>query len=91
MGANSWTWADYDYLYNHYALEDSVDTAKNLNRAVLNIESKANKLGLTKYQPPTDEELKSSSYFGKVLGSAMIFLLPNRSLPELEVLMSCKK
>lgn len=87
--SQNWTWDDYDYIYNNFACGDSDEIAQHLGRSILNIEAKAQKLNVSKCKEPTTEEIQMYHNYKKVLGNALIFLMPDRSIPELGVIAEC--
>lgn len=91
MQSKPWTYADLDMLYKEYAYSDTEELAKKMNRTVQSVESKALHLNLYKSVSFTNTEKKTAEMFGKELGTALIFLMPDRTVTEVEVLLSCEK
>lgn len=81
---------EYDYLYKHYAELGAAECAERLNRTVGSIENHAYKLGISSKSKFKQYELDYASTYGRALGTAMIFLLPDRTSTEVEELIRCK-
>lgn len=91
MSNVDWTWEDYDYLYRNYNLIPTTEIAKKLNRSVSSVIGHAEKLGLYSKSGYTRRELGQAVTYGKQLGTALIFLLPEYSTAMVEGLMECAK
>lgn len=87
---NQWSFEDYDYLYKHFAVNGVVSCAKELQRSETAVTSKSMKLGLSSQSPYTAQELNFANSYGKVLGGALMFLMPNRTSGECKELIECK-
>lgn len=90
MNAN-WTWDEYDTLRSCYPNMGVDITSKIEGRSIVNIESRAEKLNTHIKQPFTEEELYLAKYYGKTLGDAVIFMMPQRSPVEIKELLECIK
>ena len=90
MQSKPWTYEELDVLYNNYAKIPVTDLADKLGRTVQSIESKAIKMHLHKATPFTNTERHYAKTCGKELGTALMFLMPDRSVSEVEVLLSCE-
>lgn len=84
-----WTWDEYNIIRNKYPFE-ATDIAKDLpERSVRQIRDKAEQLNTFVKQPFTAEELKLAKNYGQSLGSALMFLMPNRAPVEVKELLGC--
>lgn len=86
-----WCFNDYDFLYKNYNKLGAAACAKELNRSVSSVESKAAKLNLIPQGEFKQYELNYASTYGKTLGTAMIFLLPYRTTSEVQELIECRR
>lgn len=84
-----YTYEEYDYIYNHYNTDGATAVAEQLDRSVPSIENKAAKLGLVNKGVFTTNELQLAKKYGSTLGDAMIFLLPERTVPEIREMIAC--
>ena len=84
-----WSYADYDKLYNEYPTRDVVTLAKEMGVSVSNLVDRACTLNIHNMKEPEQKELELAKSYGKALGSAMIFLLPERTPQECKELMEC--
>ena len=86
---NKYTYEEYDYIYNHYNTDGAAAVAEQLDRSVPSIENKAAKLGLVNKGVFTANELQLAKKYGNTLGDAMVFLLPERTVPEIREMIAC--
>lgn len=91
MDSNSWRWEDYAYLYKHYPKEGAKFVSSQLGRSVSVVVQKAEKLGIHENVPFSPEEVKISTAYGKKLGTALMFLMPERTTHEVEELLQCTR
>lgn len=87
----NWSLQEYSVVYNEYPFTGPVPIADKLNRTVNSVVGKAIKLGVEMPKPFTSEEKVIASTYGKSLGTALIFLLPNRTVIEVSELLKCVK
>jgi hypothetical protein len=82
--SQNWTWEDYDTLRKEYPRlgNDIVNVIP--NRSLATIKNKAEKLHTYNYPIVSAEERKLVDTYGNALGTAMIFLLPSRTVYEIE-------
>lgn len=90
MQGDSWTFSEIDYVYKHYNTDGAESVANKINRSVSSVRCKAEKLNLKSCGEYTHNELNYTSTYAKTLGTALIFLLPNRTSHEVEELIKCK-
>lgn len=89
--ADAWTWQEYDTIRTRYPKEGA-DIVKDLNnRSVVAVKNRALKMYTSECLPFNEEELKYAKKFGSTLGTALIFLFPDRSPVEIEDLLKCVK
>ena len=86
-----YTYEEYDYIYKHYNTDGAEAISQCLERSVPSIENKANKLGLSPKGVFTTNELQLAQKYGSTLGDAMVFILPDRTVPEIQELVACTK
>lgn len=86
-----YTYDEYAYIYNHYNTEGAAAISEALERSVPSIENKASKLGLVPHGVFTTNELALAQKYGADLGEAMIFLMPERTIPEIQELIACTR
>lgn len=93
MGATnqSWTIQDYDYLYKHYCSDGPKACANHLGVPVGLVKIKAKQLGIFFKRKATKEEIHLCKCYSTALGSALIFLMPDRSVSEIEEMVQCSK
>lgn len=89
LQGTQWTFADYDYLYKHYNTDGADKCALALNRSPAAITAKAMKLNLRPQGEFKEAELKQVKSYGKVLGTAMMFIIPYRTSYEIKEMMTC--
>lgn len=85
----NWSLQEYTVVYNEYPFSGPVPIADKLNRTVNSVVGKAIKLGVEMPKEFTPEEKHLAEVYGKQLGSALIFLLPNRTVVEVGELLKC--
>lgn len=88
MNAN-WTWDEYDTLRNKYPKMGPDIVQEIQGRSITNITARAEKLNTHIMRPFTEEELSLARQYHKHLGTALQFLLPDRSPIEIEELLAC--
>lgn len=86
---NNWTWEDYATLRNCYPSMGADITTVIEGRSLVNIEARAEKLNTHIKKPFTDNEKHLAKYYKSTLGTALIFLLPDRSPSEIKELLEC--
>ena len=86
-----YTFDDYDYIYKHFNQDGPVSVAQHLGRSVASVTNRSTKLNLLSQGAPTAEELKYCRNYGKTLGTALMFLMPNRTTVEIEEMLACLK
>lgn len=82
--SQNWTWNDYDIVRKNYPLigDATVDLLE--DRTVSALQTKAQRLGVSFKQPLSENECELLSKYGSTLNTALIFLMPNRSVVEIE-------
>lgn len=90
MQGDTWTFNEIDYVYKHYNTDGVESVSTELNRSVSSVRCKAEKLNLKSCGDFTRSELNYASTYAKSLGTALTFLLPNRTSHEVEELIKCK-
>lgn len=85
----NWSWNDYDTVRRQYPYKGKRLVGDLPGRSAINIESKAERLHTYIHSPFTPEELKIAKSFGKSLKECIIFILPDRSISEIEELLEC--
>lgn len=89
MDNNNFTFEDYKYIYEHYNTDNVDDIAKKLGKSSVQVITKASKLGLRGVKEFTNEHAQAAKYYGKTLGTAIIFLFPELTIPEAKELLQC--
>lgn len=84
-----YSYSEYDYIYKNYNNKGAVGVSEDLKRSAASVEARAQKLGLIPHGEFTKEELGYAEEYGKVLGTALLFLMPYRTIPEIEELILC--
>lgn len=87
---NQWSFREIDYVYKHYNVDGAESVSKVLGRSVTSVISKAEKLNLKRKGEFQKYELDYASTYGRPLGGAMIFLIPDRTSLEVKELIKCK-
>lgn len=82
-----WDYKNIDYLYNNYSLGDDASICKELDVTKTAISAEVEKLHLRRCGRFTEEELNTAERYGSSLGTALIFLMPQRSVPEVRQLL----
>lgn len=90
MQGDAWTFSEIDYLYKHYNTDGACKVSDELSRSEPSVRNKAEKLCLKRSGSFTQAELAYASSYGKVLGTALTFLLPHRTSYEVKELIKCK-
>lgn len=85
--ANNWNWCDYDYLRKEYPLSVKKTFEHFSDTKPATIQTRALRIGACAFVPFTQEEKALAEAYGKTLGSALIFLLPNRTPSEVALLL----
>lgn len=85
--ASHWTYDEYDCVYRKFPIFGVDFCAKEINRSIDTIENKARALGVSPYKEFTEQEIKVAKEYGKRLGQALMFLLPNRTSWEVSELL----
>ena len=80
-----WSYEEIDILYKNYALRTIDELVEMLGRTKPSIEQKARKMGL--YHNPTFTQAEKK--LAKTLGKDLVFLMPERTISEVEVLLNC--
>ena len=87
----NWTWADYDVGRKNYPTKGE-DTAELLqDRTASALLNKAQRLGVSHNTTLLEEEKELLKQYGSTLGTAMIFLLPKRTVFEVKDALACLK
>lgn len=84
-----WSIKDYQYLHEHYNMDGADRCAVALGRSPSAVSAKASKLLLDPQGEFTDEEIRLAKSYGNFLGTALIFIMPNRTHFEIEALLQC--
>lgn len=85
-----YTFEDYDYIYRHYNVDGAESVAAALNRSVQSVNAKAVKMNLVGAKEFTQQEKEYVRNYGKVLGTALVFLMPGRTSFEVKEMLACK-
>ena len=88
---DAWTWAEYDTIRKHYPKEGKKVVRMLNNRSVSALESRAIKINTFEHVEFTEEEVKLAKKYGKCMGKALMFMLPDRTPYEIEDLLHCVK
>ena len=89
MNNNVFSYEDYLYLYEHYDVDELDDIVKKIGKSSMQIIAKARKLGLRGTKEFTPQHMQAAKYYGKTLGTALIFLFPELTVPEVKELLQC--
>lgn len=89
--STNWTLNELCTVYTDYPKQGPLDVASKLGRTVSGVVEKAQCLGVEYNKKFTEEEIKLAQNYGATLGSALLFLLPKRSIPEIGELITCAK
>ncbi len=79
-----WDYEKIDYLYHHYGIDDYRNICEKLNVTKSSLFNEAGKLAMYPKGEFTCEETRILKQYGKTLGNAVVFLLENRTIPEVE-------
>lgn len=79
-----WSFEEYDYLYKNYPTMGAEAVAEQLGRSVNSVRTKAERLMLWEHVGFQPEEISLIKSYGKHLGTAMIFLMPNRTTHDIK-------
>lgn len=83
----NWTWEDYAVIRNNYPVE-GMKIAKRFPGSTMDtIRSRAIRVNTGAPVPFTQEEIELAKRFGSTLGSALIFLMPERAPVEIQQLL----
>ena len=85
-----YTFEDYDYIYRHYNVDGAESVAAVLNRSVQSVNAKAVKMNLVGAKELTQQEKEYARNYGKVLGTALVFLMPGSTSFEIKEMLACK-
>lgn len=77
-----WTFPEFKVLMEVYPIDPKRAISLLPERTPTSIRSKAMQLGILACAPITPEELSIFERYGKSLGTAILVLLPNRTLSE---------
>lgn len=87
MQQSTWTWNDYDTLRKQYPVMGIGITKLFPNVSIENIQKRTERLNTFVHTPFTDEEKQLAKEYGPTLGSALMFVIPNRTPDELAELL----
>lgn len=80
----NWSWHDYDLVYKQYPFKGVEVKDELADRTPTSIMTKAKRLGVSTDCPLTEAERELISKYGKDLGTALIFILPERTTEEIK-------
>ncbi|MCM1234395.1 MAG: hypothetical protein NC489_30205 [Ruminococcus flavefaciens] len=83
----NWSWNDYDVIRNNYPIEGVKVTERFPGSTFETVRSRALKIGAGAPLPFTDREIELAKKYGSTLGSALIFLMPERTPVEIAELL----
>ena len=85
----NWTWADYDIVRKNFPSKGECTADLLQDRTLSALLNKASRLGV-KYCPNLlEEEKELINLYGDVLGSAVVFLMPKRTVFEVKEALLC--
>lgn len=76
--SNVWTYGMYKKVLDEYPFKGNA-LAQEMGVAKATLQDKADKLGVSSVSLFTEEEVRYLSMYGRTLGSASIFLMPNHT------------
>lgn len=82
--ARNWTWKDYDIIRNRYPIEGIKIATEFPGSALDTIRSRAVRIDAGPPHQFTAEEKELVQRYGSTLGTAMIFLIPERTPVEIQ-------
>lgn len=93
MGTSSqpWTIQDYDYIYKHYNTDGPKACAEALGKLPNLVNIKAQNLDIRYRTEFTTDELKMCRQYSSIMGTALIFLMPNRTVEDIKEMIKCSK
>lgn len=89
--SQNWTWSDYDILRKGYPKHREEVYAKLKDRSAETIDAKAARLNVDHDNNLREEENKLLKEYGDVLGAAVVFLVPDRTVYEVKDALQCLK
>lgn len=84
-----WSWDDYDVLRSKYPIEGIAVADRFPGSSADTIRTRALMIGANAAIDFTAEEKEIAKRFGSTLGTALIFLMPERTPVEVEKLLQC--
>ena len=87
----NWTWADYDTVRKNYPSKGEATLELLTDRTPSALLNKAQRLGVSHSTTLLEEEKELLNMYGKALGTAMVFLMPKRTVFEVKEALSCLK
>ncbi len=81
--SNIWTYSMYKAVLDKYPFQ-GVKLAKELNVTKIALTEKADRLGVSNVSRFTSEERELLSVYGRSLGKASMFLMPDHTATEIE-------
>lgn len=85
----NWTWADYDVVRKNYPSKGEATAELLEDRTASALLNKAQRLGVSHNTTLLEEEKELLAQYGNVLGTAMVFLLPKRTVFEVKEALEC--
>ena len=89
--SQNWTWSDYDVIRKEYAKDKSNVYSKLKDRSPEAIDDRAVRINVKHDSSLREEETKLLEEYGDVLGSAIVFLMPDRTVYEVKEALQCLK
>lgn len=84
-----YTFEDYDFIYKNFNSTPIAEIAEKLGRSIASVRIKAEKLGLIKTGEFTATEQQYARTYGKTLGTALMFVIPDRTSSAIKELLQC--
>lgn len=87
MEVAKWTWGEYDLIRKEYPSMGTDLVTKLEGRSVDTLTQKADRLEVNTDRPFTETERALAEQYGKSLGTALMFLMPDRTPYEVAELL----
>lgn len=85
----NWTWADYDIVRKNYPSKGEATVELLQERTSSALLNKAQRLGVSHNEALLEEEKELIKVYGAALGTALVFLMPKRTVFEVKEALSC--
>lgn len=87
MNQKNWTWEEYKCVRDRFPYEGFNIVSSLNSRGVAYTAEKAAMLHTSLHKEFTEEEREYARQYGRIVGTALIFFMPSRSVTEVEDLL----